>query len=159
MLILIFTTLCFGQKSFKYKTQYKKITETTIEKSNYTFIYDENLKQMKMINDNLSLIQNFPVNFLDSRYSEDGKGYLIGYSGDLNRMHKKGLPLNKLPLFTFIFDKKLGNLIWIKIDYANLHPEKWESVNGEMFYTEYGLKFKEKNFPEDGPSFIATPTN
>jgi hypothetical protein len=64
-----------------------------------------------------------------------------------------------MPLFSFYFDKKIGGFNLNKIDYINLHPEKWKSVKGEMFFTEYVLKFKEKKSPEDDLKITATPTS
>lgn len=146
---LIFTLISqfiFSQ-NFNYNTEYtlnynfEKLED--FEKENFNFSYDEKNKILTFIDLDLNITKKLNVTYFSSDYSDDLNFYIKCFYSNKRIDDVLSLNNKKYAVVFLNFDKKLGQLTHIIIEYTK-GEEIEESVtdkNTVMFFTEYGKKY------------------
>jgi len=139
LLILVITNL-YCQENFVFKTQFKYKPNGEMATENYQFSIFP--KDGKLIRKDLDLgyVKTYWIKHYDTSYSADGYFFIDAYITDFERHFEIEKDKENFNAFTIIYDEKLGNILFFKIQ--NLKDET------ESFYlTELGKKLitKENN--------------
>lgn len=146
LVITLISQFIFSQ-NFNYNTQYtlnynfEKVED--FEKENFNFSYDEKNKVLSFIDLDLNIKKNLCITYFNSDYSDDLNFYIKGYYSNKKIDDIFNLNNGKYAVVLLNFDKKLGQLTHIIIEYTK-GEEIEESVtdkNTVMFFTEYGKKY------------------
>lgn len=143
--IILFMTLSFSyaQADFTVKTIYTSTNNENFDSENFTFTYDYKNKNIIIRDMDLNIIRKYPVQFYDSSYSKDNNFYIIGFMSDLKRFNKLSRDQSFIGMFTFFYDKKNENLLWVQVISMS------EDISGhsnkiDYYYTEKGKNEKTK---------------
>lgn len=151
LILLLISQFIFSQ-NFNYNTEYtsnynfEKIED--FEKENFNFNYDEINKTLTFIDFDLNIKKNLKVTFFNSDYSDDLNFYIKGYYGNKKIDDIFDINNDKYPIVFLHFDKKLGQLTHIIIEYTS-GEENEEITNdkrSKKFFTEYGKKYYSEKY-------------
>lgn len=132
---LLAVSTVFAQEDFEFKTEFKLKPNGEVAFENYNFSFFP--KKGKLIRKDLDLGHEkvYWIKFYDSQYSSNGDKYIVLYSTDFETHFAKENNKKDVNSFTLVYDKKLGNILFFKINSL--------SDNAESFYlTKLGKEIR-----------------
>lgn len=137
-LVLFFLALeSYSQNNFILKTVYKQNPAKKFESEKYEFKFENTHKNISITDLDINVTKTYPVQFYDSSYSEDGKFYIVAFMSDMKRFDKLSLDKSFLGMFTFFYDKKNGNLLWVQV-LSTMEDVSGHTEKVDYYYTEKG---------------------
>lgn len=147
LLLLLISSICFGQESFIIKTQFETIYPKVFTDGNFTFEFDNKTKLLKMTDNDSSITKTSPVTFYNSGYSKDKKVYIVSFGTDLAKLDLSKENLFDIRNYTIMYDKKLGNVIMVKVVFDNFIGSELKMAKNDIWYwTEYGRAYMKENY-------------
>lgn len=139
---LFFINLIYSQ-NFEFKSKFTLGNNETFLEENFDFSYNMETSIFKYVDLDLGITKSFKVELLKTAYSDDGNFYLISYSFK-SKILDKDSTYGTYPFVIVSFDKKLGKITHITIDYFNKEQE--EPTIEKVFFTEYGKKYYSEKY-------------